>query len=138
MTGEVTILPPQERTHDGRFRPGVRPRTAWTKDTAPPGGTRPSLYLECRQLSRDYSTRAIERLTEIAESRDERVAAVACQILLDRAWGKPKETAPIEESARPDLSNLSDKDLVTLRKLLAKMATRKAEPTEAPASDKTG
>jgi hypothetical protein len=37
--------------------------------------------------------RAVERLAELMESPDERVAAVACQAILDRAYGKPRPTA---------------------------------------------
>jgi hypothetical protein len=38
--------------------------------------------------------RAIERLGELMESKDERVAAVACSAILDRAHGKPETRQP--------------------------------------------
>src|SRR5262245_14640068 len=37
---------------------------------------------------------AVRRLIELMDSADERVAAVACNSILDRAFGKPK---PVEE-----------------------------------------
>jgi hypothetical protein len=36
------------------------------------------------------SVRAVERLGELMETQDERVAVVACQAILDRAHGKVK------------------------------------------------
>ena len=131
MTGEVTILPPPHRDSKGKFQPGYVPKTAWTSETRPPTN-RGTLYYEAITICREATPDAARKLVELMECGDRRVELIAAQAVYDRAYGKPKETAPIEESARPDLSNLSDKDLVTLRKLLAKMATRKAEPTEAP------
>jgi hypothetical protein len=42
------------------------------------------------RLARALSPRAVERLGELMESDDERVAAVACNSILDRAHGRPK------------------------------------------------
>ena len=44
-------------------------------------------YGEVVQLARSLSARALERLGELMESEDERVAAVACNAILDRAFG---------------------------------------------------
>ena len=41
-------------------------------------------------LARSLSVRAMERLGELMESPDERVATVACNAILDRAFGKPQ------------------------------------------------
>jgi len=38
-----------------------------------------------------------ERLGELVESEDERVAAVACNAILDRAFGKPRPHQPEEK-----------------------------------------
>jgi hypothetical protein len=58
-----------------------------------PGG-HSGLYGEAVKLARGLSLRAVQRLGELMESEDERVSVVACNALLDRAFGKPK---PIEE-----------------------------------------
>ena len=50
---------------------------------------------------------AIERLSELLESEDDRVAAVACNALLDRAFGKPREHPPQPSP----VSELSDAEL---------------------------
>jgi hypothetical protein len=41
--------------------------------------------------ARELSIRAIERLGELMESQDERVASVASSAILDRAFGKARE-----------------------------------------------
>jgi hypothetical protein len=53
-------------------------------------------YGEVVGLARSLSVRAIERLGELMESEDERVAAVACSAVLDRAFGKP-QARPLEK-----------------------------------------
>jgi len=53
-------------------------------------------YGEVVELARSLSVRAIERLGELMESDDERVAAVACSAALDRAFGKP-QPRPLEK-----------------------------------------
>ena len=80
-------------------------------------------YAECLRLAREASPRAMERLKELMESEDERVASVACNSILDRAFGKPKEL-PTEPSGRgrPDLSGFSDAELRQMRELMAKLA----------------
>jgi hypothetical protein len=66
------------------------------------------------------SVRAIERLGELMESEDERVAVVACQAILDRAHGKvkvaedpPSEREELEamtpEQRRAEMQALVDK-----------------------------
>src|SRR5260370_37613443 len=47
-------------------------------------------YGEVLKLARALSVRALERLGELIESEDERVAVVAANAVLDRALGKPR------------------------------------------------
>jgi hypothetical protein len=51
-------------------------------------------YGEVNKLTRQYLVRAMERLGELMESQDERVATVACNSVLDRAYGKPEVRQP--------------------------------------------
>src|ERR1700681_4033900 len=51
-------------------------------------------YGEVINLARQFSVRAMERLGELMESEDERVAAVAANSILDRAYGKPEVRRP--------------------------------------------
>ena len=50
---------------------------------------RPKKYAEVTKLAQSYSVEAIERLAELM--RDKRAKAIAlraCEVLLERAWGK--------------------------------------------------
>ena len=49
---------------------------------------------EIVRLARQLSVRAVERLGELMESEDERVAAVAANGILDRAYGRPQVRQP--------------------------------------------
>jgi hypothetical protein len=44
-----------------------------------------------RELARRYTVRAIRRLAQLMQSRNERVAVIAAQALLDRGWGRPAQ-----------------------------------------------
>jgi len=55
-----------------------------------PGG-RTIAHSECQRLAREASPKAMMRLIELVDSDDERVALLASEKVLERAWGKPKE-----------------------------------------------
>ena len=55
-----------------------------------PGG-RPKDENQVRNLARQHSRRALERLIELIDSEDPRVALAAAKEVLDRAYGKPKQ-----------------------------------------------
>ena len=52
-----------------------------------PGGKSKTLE-EIRSLAKDRSRRALERIVELVESKDEKVDLMASREVLDRAWGK--------------------------------------------------
>ena len=57
-------------------------------------------YGQAMRLARQAAPHAILRLIELIDSEDERVAAVACNSILDRAFGKP---APVKEEEKDTL-----------------------------------
>jgi hypothetical protein len=65
-------------------------------------------YGEVIKLARDLSLRAVERLGELVESDDERVAAVAANAILDRAFGKPQPRFPENDDPLARLKNMSE------------------------------
>ena len=71
-------VPPRNR---GQFRPG---------QTGNPSG-RPRELVELRELARQHTREAIERLVEVMRTGGARDAVAASQALLDRAWGKPSQ-----------------------------------------------
>lgn len=72
-----------------------------------PGG-RPKEDPEIKQLALKLCPRAIARLGEIMESANEKHAAYACSILLDRGAGKPAQA--VDLSGQLDVSRLVIKD----------------------------
>ena len=71
-------LPPALATK--RWRPG---------QSGNPSG-HSGAYGEAVKLAQAAAPYAVRRLIELMDSEDERVAAVACNAILDRAFGKPK------------------------------------------------
>jgi hypothetical protein len=55
-----------------------------------PGG-RPKEAAEVKALSREHGPHAIERLAELVDCDDERIAVAACREILDRAYGRPTQ-----------------------------------------------
>lgn len=87
-----------------------------------PGG-RPALYSEVLAMAREFAPKAISRLIELIQSPDDRVALMAADKLLERAYGKPKEIQDDKSSAPPDLGALDAADLAELRRIAGKMRT---------------
>jgi hypothetical protein len=78
-------------------------------------------YGEVIRLARAHSMRAVERLAELMESPDERVAAVACQAILDRAHGKPRPMLEKQASMEDRIAAMSPAErLARLRELTQK------------------
>ncbi len=64
-----------------------------------PGG-RPKEIGEVRELAKKHGPAAIKRLVKLIASDNERTAVAACQVLLDRGYGKPH--ASVEHSGHID------------------------------------
>lgn len=82
---------------------------------------------DVKALARQHTDRAIERLAELMEDPDGGVAARACEALLDRGWGKPKQSVDIAtqdeaqtQAMRANVAKLlQDKGAQTALRLLA-------------------
>ena len=70
------------RLANGQFRPGA---------SGNPGG-RPAALAEVKQLARQHTALAIQKLAHIAEHGHSEMAQIAAaNALLDRAWGRPTQ-----------------------------------------------
>ena len=49
-----------------------------------------------RKLAQKHGRAALERLVELMKSENERVAVVAAQAILDRAYGKPPQSLQLD------------------------------------------
>ena len=78
--------------NSGQFQPG---------QSGNPSG-RPKREGEIRDLARAYTATAIQRLAEIVLfNKDDRVAIVAAEALLDRGWGRPAQSLQFEDTTPP-------------------------------------
>jgi hypothetical protein len=77
---DAEIISPRDEL--GRFRPG----------TTGNAGGRPSLPQDVREALEAGSLRAAQRLVQLLDSEDERVAAMAANSLFDRLYGRPTQS----------------------------------------------
>jgi hypothetical protein len=70
---------PVQRKPNGQLLPG---------STANPSG-RPKVVGEIKELARQHAPAAFERICELIDSSDERIALAASQEILNRAYGRP-------------------------------------------------
>lgn len=88
LTGEV--LPPQ-RDERGYYLPG---------NSGNPGGMSEAKR-EMQELARRHSVEAIERAVEIMRTgKNETIRLMAISMILDRAWGKPRQSVEIEQQGQ--------------------------------------
>ena len=88
LTGE--ILPPQ-RDERGHYLPG---------NSGNPGGASDAKR-EMQTLARNHSVEAIERAVEIMRTgKSETIRLMAISMILDRAWGKPRQSVEIESQGK--------------------------------------
>lgn len=84
--------------------------------------------------------RAMETIISKLDSDDDRVALVAAQAILERAWGKPKDPDPKElqgSGLRLDFTKLSREELQLLLKITHSGAVQPAEPVAPETIDGT-
>jgi hypothetical protein len=76
-------------------------------------------YGQAMKLARQAAPRAVRRLIELMDSQDERVAAVACNAILDRAFGKPGPVKDEKDDYKARLGNMSREErLAEMQRLL--------------------
>ena len=66
------------------------------------------------RLARQAAPKAVRRLIELMGSEDERVAAVACNAILDRAFGKPGPVKEEKDDFKARLENMTREERLAL------------------------
>lgn len=69
---------------------------AWQKGVSPNPGGRPKAIKPIKELARENSLEAMQKIVKLMEDSDPRVALAAAIHVLDRAWGKPEQKADVE------------------------------------------
>ena len=89
-----------------------------------PNGNKGSTYGEVVQIARQFSEKAVRRLIELVDSDDERVAFMASQALLDRAYGKPREAPQSLPAADPAAAERQSRARALMIRLLDEQAAQ--------------
>jgi hypothetical protein len=84
------------------------------------GYKKPHSLTETLQAARKASPRALATLIRHLDDPDGRVSVTAANLILERAWGRPKEHQPdeAEEPIKIDLSILTNEELAILARLV--------------------
>jgi hypothetical protein len=91
------------------FEPGSSPMTGYRK---------PHRLTETLRAAREASPAALATLVKHLDDPDGRVSVTAADLVLERAWGRPKEQRDEDNTqASIDLSQLSGEELALLVKL---------------------
>jgi hypothetical protein len=131
-----------ERSH-ARERDGWLPgkNGGWLRpiakgDRIQAGYRKPHALTQTLQAARKASPAAIATLVRHLDHPDGRVAVTAANLLLERAWGRPREQPAEErETAQAlDLSGLTDAELAVLLRLVQSGRLRPM-PTDEPLAD---
>lgn len=109
--GAGRTLSPEFLAH--RFQPGQSGNASGNRGTA---------YGDVVRTARKYAPEAIDRLVELMRSDDERVAFVAAQAILDRAYGKARDQIP----DGPEILQPNDPRRQALRDLVIEALNEKA------------
>lgn len=106
---------------------------SWAPGQAGNPQGRSKRFHEVQQLARESAPAALTKLVALMGSPDERVAIIAANSVLDRAFGKPKEQkADDSQQVRPNLSALPPDMLAQLRSIMSVLA---GQAEGAPASE---
>ena len=107
----------------------------WAKGQSGFQDGKSSRYVETQQYARQHSLEAMRTLVERLRDPDGRIAVVAANSLLERAWGKVREAKPEEQQQMQlDLSSLDAAELALLVRLV-NSDRFKAIPADVPAAD---
>jgi hypothetical protein len=140
----MTVGSPRPAPRRKRPLPPALVKNLWKRGQSGNPSGQSSLYGETVTLARQAAPDAMRRLIELMRSEDERVASVACNAVLERAFGKPKDYDPAtEEKPERDLEwdprKHTIEELEFIRAALVLMAEdRSGRPADAGDEDDRG
>lgn len=110
----------------------------WQKGQSGNPGGRPKALQEVEEAARQHTPAAMEALVSIAKNEEAPPAArvSAASVLLDRAWGKPRQDMRVERVA-DDFEEMSDEELRELVRVRQEQLARPEESSMAVVKKKT-
>ena len=106
-----------------RLLPAMRSRMWKPEQSGNPTG-HSGEYGTAISLPQRAAPRAVRRLIELMDSEDERVAAVACNSILDRAFGKSKPAEEAKDDLVSRVEAMSPEERVWMAQELLERAKR--------------
>jgi hypothetical protein len=85
-------------------------------------------YGEAITLAQQAAPDAVRRLIALMESEDERVAVVACNAILDRAFGKPKAAEPAKDTLVERVRRMTPEERVARFEQILRIARERYGP----------
>lgn len=92
----MTDRPPADRTPEGRFPKGT---------SGNPSG-QPAAFRAVRKMLEQHVPGAAQKLIELVDHEDPKVALAACKDILDRTLGKAKESVEVKTQGNALLAEL--------------------------------
>jgi hypothetical protein len=129
--GIGAITPPVLARAPARVLPPALESRKWKPGQSGNPTGRTAAYGEAMRICREASPEAARKMVALMDSEDPRVAYMATNTVLERAWGKPKEYDPRAEEAEPspfDASKLTQEQRDQVRAALRLLATTAAAP----------
>jgi hypothetical protein len=99
---------PSARTQRPKRRTQTNPRSlsnlakhAWKPGQSGNPHGRTDQYFEAQRICRDASPDAARKIVALMDSEDERVALMAADKIVERAWGRPRDYDPKRDAEHP-------------------------------------
>lgn len=98
------VEPVESTENSARSADYQRGLTPFPKGTSGNPGGRPKALAEVVALARKNSVAAMQRMVDLMDAEDERIALAAATQVLDRAYGKPKQLEAPEDAEKRNVT----------------------------------
>lgn len=116
-----------------KTKPKYKPPGRWKKGESGNPSGRPKDLPELRKLARSHGEHCIQRLFELSQDQNGKVAVAACSILLDRGYGKAIQSVEVSDQRLPPNANqqlitaMNREELKTLKTMAQLVLQRQAQ-----------
>jgi hypothetical protein len=102
QAAEISSVPsPRPRVARGRHPASLANLVRWEPGKVVNPGGRTDDYLACQRICREASPDAAKKMVELINDPDPRIALMAAERIVDRAWGRPRDYDPKRDAEHP-------------------------------------